>query len=219
MWGKHASLPTNKLVLVSKSGFTSTAKRKANWWNIATLDLTDAERYDWESVVKKINKINIVNFLLPYVTGIKLVFDGNPDEKLDVDELDLPNSVLHDPEGNAKGNPLDIARKWLADPAVVEKLQQVAFDDSTTVVEFERNLRDGCYLTDGMGRKHRAAAIQVEAKCRKESSNVNLASGSYGKAQLVHGSTTSFGRPTQVLVIDSSKGEPTITLSIRGTKL
>ena len=37
MHGKHQSLPTNRLVLVSRSGFTKEAIEKAKSWNIETI--------------------------------------------------------------------------------------------------------------------------------------------------------------------------------------
>jgi hypothetical protein len=37
MWGKHLTLPTDKLILVAKAGFTPSAEKKAAFWNIETL--------------------------------------------------------------------------------------------------------------------------------------------------------------------------------------
>jgi hypothetical protein len=39
MHSKHSSLPTNKLVLVAESGFTSTALKKATFLGIEQLQL------------------------------------------------------------------------------------------------------------------------------------------------------------------------------------
>jgi hypothetical protein len=214
MWGKHSSLPTDKLVLVSQSGFTTSAKKKAEWWNITVLSLKQAQDYDWETIVTKIGEVEIKNFLLPYVSGIKIIFGGDPNEKLDVNDLDLPKSTLYDPDGNAIG-PLDLANRWLADPAVIRKLEEVAFTDTGTVIDFERELRRGCYLIDGKGVSRPVLALQVEARCRKEVSKIPLVKGSYGKAQIAHGAGTSFGRPTQVVFVQKQDEEPRVAISIK----
>lgn len=53
MLQKHADLPTDKLVLVSGSGFTSTAAAKARAKNVPILHLQDLEDHAWTTVVGK----------------------------------------------------------------------------------------------------------------------------------------------------------------------
>ena len=215
---KHNSFPTDKLVLVSKSGFTASAKKKAEWLNISALSLKQAQGYDWESVVTKIGEVGIVNFLLPYVTGIKLIFSGDPIEKLDVNDLDLPNSILYDPDGNAVGNPIDAAKRWLAYPAVIRKLEEVAFTDAGTAISLERNFKRGSYLIDGKGVNRPVIALHVKAKCRKEVSKISLEQGSYAKAQIAHGVGTSFGRPIQVVFTQKQDEQARVAFSVKRFK-
>ena len=51
MFGKHRNLPTDKLVLVSKSGFSKNAEIKAKALNIGTLSLKEAENTYWPDIV------------------------------------------------------------------------------------------------------------------------------------------------------------------------
>lgn len=158
--------------------------------------------------------MEIKNFLLSYVSGIKIIFGGDPNEKLDVNDLNLPKSTLHDPGGNAIG-PLDLANRWLSDSAVVRKLEEVAFTDAGTAIDFERKLRIVCYLIDGKGVSRPVLALQVEARCRKEVSKIPLKEGSYGKARIAHGVGTSFGRPTRVVFVQKQDEEPRVAISIK----
>ena len=215
MWGKHSSLPTDKLVLVSKSGFSDSAKKKAEWWHISTLTLDQAQDFDWESEVTRINELKIDSFLLPYVTEITITFEGDPSQKIRVDDLKLPQSTLYDPEGNSVGNPLDVVNRWLFDPAMLEKLSELAFTDAGTVIEFERKLKRGCYLRDGNGVDRSVTSLQVKAKCRREVSKVSLTSASYGKAQVSHGRGTSFARPIQVAFVQKHGGEPRVVIVVK----
>jgi len=52
MRAKHENLETNKLILVSESGFTQPAIEKARFYNIETLTLEAAHETDWPFVAK-----------------------------------------------------------------------------------------------------------------------------------------------------------------------
>jgi hypothetical protein len=55
--GKHATLPTNKLILVSRSGFTQSALDKARSHNIETLATADAVAVEWTTVVHRVHRV------------------------------------------------------------------------------------------------------------------------------------------------------------------
>jgi len=67
MLGKHSTLPTNKLVLISKSGFTKEAKEKANENDIDVISFEEAKLFDWSDktnyLVKK-DCLHIASFQL-----------------------------------------------------------------------------------------------------------------------------------------------------------
>jgi len=51
---KHKRLPTNKLVLISKSGFTKSALMKAKTHGVETIELESALNIDWDFAIKLI---------------------------------------------------------------------------------------------------------------------------------------------------------------------
>lgn len=53
MSGKHAGLNTDKLVLISRSGFTPWARKQAAALNITTLALTEAKTLNWTNFIGK----------------------------------------------------------------------------------------------------------------------------------------------------------------------
>jgi hypothetical protein len=55
--GKHANLPTNKLILVSRSGFTQSALDKARLYNIETLAIADAAAAEWTTLVGRVHQV------------------------------------------------------------------------------------------------------------------------------------------------------------------
>lgn len=64
MHSKHASLPTNKLVLVSRSGFTKAASTKAKFYGIETLSVEEAIACDWGLLTRlsRTGVFEVINF-------------------------------------------------------------------------------------------------------------------------------------------------------------
>lgn len=207
MWGKHQSLPTSKLVLVSQTGFSSSAKKKADWLNIDAIDINETGAFKWRSLVTEAGEIQVSSFLLPYITDLVVVFPSELKDSVVVSELNLRESRLLDPEGNDVGSPLDVATKWLSAPEVISKLEEVAFTDASTVVEFERPLKLGCQLVDSRGKRWPVTGLHVKARCKKEVGTIRLEPGTYGNAQIAHGAGTTFGRTARV-VLTQKQGEP-----------
>lgn len=216
MWGKHLTLPTDTLILVSKAGFSSSAKKKAAFWNIRTLSLSQAENSDWPSVIRELNAIKQVSFLRPYPTRVTVVIGIGPDEdESDLVKVDLPNAKLYD-EASSKVTTLwTLVEEWLNDPAFLREIEKLAYTDSGTIIEFERRLRSGVYLVDDTGARKAVVAIGVEAKCKKEVSTVEMIQSSYGNAVIAHGRGASFGRQTQFLAIQQPCREPQLTVSVK----
>lgn len=59
MWAKHSDLPTNKLILVSRSGFSQEAAKKAQALDITTLALDEAKATDWTRIAGKLSEIGV----------------------------------------------------------------------------------------------------------------------------------------------------------------
>ena len=66
MSAKHADLPTDSLVLVSRSGFTREAERKALALNLTTLALTNAKTIDWTRLVGKMPEVGVETLVSNY---------------------------------------------------------------------------------------------------------------------------------------------------------
>lgn len=57
MLGKHTNLPTDKLVLVSRSGFTDAAEKKARHGGAESLTFEEAEVVEWTRVVHRMSSL------------------------------------------------------------------------------------------------------------------------------------------------------------------
>jgi hypothetical protein len=115
IWSKHSDLPTNKLILVSRSGYTSTALEKARLFGIDALRLDAARRVNWAKYVDQHSKL----WLLAVRTVAVMVVDSptyvaaNPYQG-----IPAPTEFL-DPEGLVRAQAIEIANAVLAKEQVL----------------------------------------------------------------------------------------------------
>lgn len=88
MSAKHADLPTDRLVLVSRSGFTREAERKALALNISTLALINAKTMDWTHLVGKMPEVGVETLVSNYKGYI--IVQSNQDKEVLAAPRDLP---------------------------------------------------------------------------------------------------------------------------------
>lgn len=94
MFQKHQNLPTDKLILVSRSGFSSAATRKAQFLNITTLTLEAAIEQDWLWNVQAVVISDIQLRVMKY--------------ELQLSDI-LEDAIIEDPLFfNPEGNPGDL---------------------------------------------------------------------------------------------------------------
>jgi len=72
MHSKHQALNTNKLVLVSKSGFSRIALKKAASYGHDAMSVVDAASVDWRSIVDRLPHLGIRATLLPQIRKVLL---------------------------------------------------------------------------------------------------------------------------------------------------
>ena len=62
MHGKHQDLPTDKLILVSRAGFYSSARKKAAHYDFDAISLDRALKVDWTKMAGKIHTLMLEYF-------------------------------------------------------------------------------------------------------------------------------------------------------------
>jgi hypothetical protein len=215
--GKYRNLPVAKIIAVSRAGFTKSALKKAVGANIVPLTLAEAVAADWVTVVDKLTTINLESFLLPYPTGIKLVFAGDTPPSLPPG-FDVRQAILYTPTGAVRGKLHEVADRVLSDPAFLETVEKQAFTDSGTNIELELRFEPGSYLLDSTDTKHEIYSLRIDAKCRKEKSIVALERASYDSAQVAVGTGDTFGRRIAFAAVEHPDKQATLGFSIRQAK-
>jgi hypothetical protein len=69
MIGKHQTLPIDKTILVSRSGFTKEARLRAEAENVLPLSLEDASEADWLEFVKGLSNLRLGSFTFHPTSG------------------------------------------------------------------------------------------------------------------------------------------------------
>jgi hypothetical protein len=213
MWGKHTSLPTNKLILVARAGFTATALQKAAWLGVECYALADAEALDWTPKVRCLDSVNLVHFVAPYVTGATLFLSQDADPQFDVADIDLQSPRLLQPDGSEIAIS-DLVQRWVDDPALTRVLEAKAFNDATTQFDFTRKLETGIAVVGRSGRRYVVLAINVMGKCRKMQKRVDLAHARYGESAVAHGTSEFSGHEVAIVLAESPSNEPVVSVSV-----
>jgi hypothetical protein len=94
MLGKHSSLPVDKTVLVSKTGFTPDAVTKATSRGVDVLQLSEAESRDWSGWVLNVNNLRYATFTVsPERVSAQVVAGNQADAKFVL----VPASIVEEP--------------------------------------------------------------------------------------------------------------------------
>ena len=214
---KHSSLPTNKLILVSKSGFTRTAERKSRALGAEPYSLVDAETADWPAVIKKLASIEIRSILLPFPKAVTVILDATEQHLVDGNDLTLEDAVLT-VQDSPPTRVADLVNKWLRDPAAIELFQSKGFENEWTSVRFTRDLKPGVVLVTPSGEELHPIAIQVLATFRVESSTVELTPQQYGDSVLRSGEGRFMDREIRLVVTDGPDSGATVSFHVSGSQ-
>lgn len=187
MSGKHQSLPTDKLVLVSKSGFTKDALAKAKLLGIEIISFEEAISTDWTVFVNKVEELFIAIFNSKVVSCQAFVV--NDDDKIDAHTIDS-EQILY-----ADNRELYTTARQLVDvvlhDAQVQKaiLTKVSSDGKqSTTLEFRMPL--SIYADDITGTRREVKGLRLRLESTRTTQPIELQYGAVGKAQVAFGKAT-----------------------------
>lgn len=119
MKGKHDSLPSDKLVLVSQSGFTASAREKAIAYGYEALTLSDAEDANWVNYVTSLASLRFAGFSF---TIEKFELRLVSPEKLHSPDILTRDCNIKEPSSASKGTVNDYAAGIPRQPSVVKQI-------------------------------------------------------------------------------------------------
>lgn len=213
MYGKHLTL-TDKLILVAKAGFTADAKKKANWLRIGAYTLAEMESAPWASDLRGLQQINFVAFVVPHVTSVVVILQQSPDLLEAPADLDLERARIRNANGEDIGIVHEVVERVMRNPAVLKTLEERAFTDADTAVDFEYPMRNGMKLIDPSGREFDIAALRGEARCRKHVATVPFTQGTYAETAIAYAETNMLEHSIRVVAAHPKCGEMKLGVSL-----
>lgn len=153
MLQKHEHL-TNRLVLVSQTGFTPDAIQMAREHGVETLTLAEALNADWTKVVGKLAQVNIV---LPQIDVTHVAISP----PLDTSNIDVCSLPFYSNEGVLLCNLLDIVDICRRAPNVLDYVVKNCNEPGNYTFGIERSVPDGSFVMDKAGTKHIVGRIGI----------------------------------------------------------
>ena len=199
MFQKHQSLPTDKLILVSRSGFSSSAIQKAEFFNITTLTLEDAIEQNW---LQRIRSVVISTVQLHIVRSeIQLV------DALEHATIEAP-LVFYDPEGKQGDLVGNLRAEIMSNAELADALLDRLFDrEDIEKMVFTLDVSSGIYkkwyLLDSRGQRHHVKCFRIQVKIERSKKVHAVQHGKYSDANIAFAIDDE--DPTDIVVMVESK--------------
>lgn len=190
MYGKHQALPTDKLVLVSESGYSSEAEKQAQAYGVEAISLQEAVSFDWAQMINQlVNNPNLrIAKFQPIVDSWSIKFD--PTEKARMTEKGQfsfnAGSEIVSTEGEVLGTVQLLAEYMLRDQNTIEQIMRGWIKQRKEEFTLTWQAHEGTQITDVEGEQYLILAIILKGHCEVESMPVDFKAAAYGKTQVAY---------------------------------
>ena len=197
---KHQNL-TDKLILVSKSGFTPEAIRKAETLGIETITLVEGQPIDWTQVVGKLSRVYM---------AIPMAHPNHAEVYPPTDATNLDEtSSLFAPQGDRQTTLPALALQFLNDRQVTEWILQSFGEPGDYTFNIECDVPAGWYLVDKVGNRHQVQKLRIHYDLHLEPRiPVDLLHYSFKDTQIAHGMVTQWVTPLSVTIVETPGNPP-----------
>jgi hypothetical protein len=210
MYGKHTDLPTNKLVLISRSGFTKGAKIKAASRGITLVALDQVAEFDWTSIVGKKSRVELEAVQTQYQAFI--VVESPNDQRVLSPPRDL---TLHGETTTAFAVLGELLDRIVAMPEIggliLDRLQNTEMTSAPFTVEFE--FPDLMAFKGPEGDTLRTRRLRIAMTSQREMIGVPLVHGSLRGTSVAFGETKAASLPTRFAILEEPDNGPVVEVT------
>jgi len=213
-WSKHASLPTDKLVLSSRSGFTRQALAKAKAYGIDTYDLKEAAKVDWTSVVHKTNKI--------IVDGTDIIFMLYAGAVASAKNPSMGRLLMGQEIRAADGRSTTVRQftdAFVANQTIQKALLEPVPKDSDAGWSTIIPLNPGVHTIDDHGRRIDLKAVTLILIAKRRTTPIELKAGQFGDYEVAYGETDTDLGSLLITILEKPGQKPRAALLRRRGKL
>ena len=200
MRAKHDNLTTDKLILVSESGFSRPAMRKAQFYGIEVLTVEEACEADWP-LITKLEETGVFE-----VTTIH--YDVSAVCRLDngvVEKLSLPRTASY-PGPNGPVTIDEFVRKMLDRANVLEVIRANLTGNHEHEFSFSYTEPKGLWRFDNDGKAGQIAELRVGLRVVSTASPVKYAKGKFRQVPFVAGTSVTSATPLQFVLAKNPDG-------------
>jgi len=200
MHSKHSSLPTNKLILVAESGFTSPALQKAKFYGFEAITIETALAADW----KVATELTATGFfeITSFKYSCTLVYES---EGSALQQVGVPSSTLITSE--SKQITLDeFVRCVLNLPETKDALYPRITAMNASQFWFSHSKPGGLWDAEINGTKVRVMELRVGLDVDHARTPVEFSAGKYRSTPFVSGVSTSPPNELQFVLMEKSDG-------------
>lgn len=219
MKSKHERLPTNKLILVSKAGFSDEAKEIAKKYSIETLAL---EEVDSESIYRLFGELNSVWVKVVTLSPTKVLIQVSevndlPSEKVSI----FPDNIVFLQDGTSLCIVRDLVDSWLkAEPFMKEILSRGNQLDKYFVTRWENPTDEHgnpfCLRKEEPSVIRMIESIEVTGKCEFKMTEFPLEHGLLGAVKVSWGSGSFMAEDAFLIASEDEVGERRFTIVKKG---
>lgn len=165
---KHRDLGTNRVVLVSKSGFTKAARKKAEQHGALTLTVEQAAANDWASLPKsgvglRIHELQVRSVGIAFPHGSQLDVEvPKGDRSFWSEGADPLQTALYEPTGKRLGTVNEVLENAKSAPAVMTEFERRApLSGDEAPLHLDLRFPQGCYWLDEQGQQHGVVRLSL----------------------------------------------------------
>jgi hypothetical protein len=204
MKAKHDHLETNRLVLVSLSGFSDQALELSRFHGISTYTPEEACAQDWTQVVGQAFLLCVRHSYKPLSTSLRL---QGSDGAFAIEAG--PDTELFRPDTNATGKLRDLVMSVLRDQDFATVAMDSQMRDGAATIEFDFALHHDTYAIAPSGSRWLVLSVHVKAQALRTSGEVPLTSVSWNGVPAAFGAADTPLGPTVLTIVEPAPGQVT----------
>jgi len=186
MHSKHLTLPTDKLILVSRSGFYEPALTKARFYGIETITLEEALETDWDLAIRMLTDGFFEIFTYNYKCSATCM---HPDGEKVFESAPLRTTVYL-PYRETPTDFENMVLFFLNEPRVKESLHEHAEKTGEKGFAFRYTPQTGTYIIDEVQTKMELIKFEVELEMLQKTTPVKFSVGRYRDKAVVFGTAS-----------------------------
>ncbi|MCZ8011306.1 MAG: hypothetical protein ACK5U0_04700 [Gemmatimonas sp.] len=211
MLGKHADLPTDKLILVASSGFSRQALVKAEKRGALCLSLAEAASAEWTQLVGKlpVAYLDVVTHELK--VSARLV---QPDQTQAITDL-TPDTILCDRERHNRVLARELAAAIANRPEVGMHVMKHMHDNSLREHAYHVAYRAGeiMFAVDSSDEQHQVVEFYVSLLSKRTQTAVPLKHRVAGAALVAYGEGSGELGELRVAIVERDKQPPVVEVT------